>query len=102
MADFVPPQTDTEKTIAGLWEDILGIQEVGLLDEFSALGGDSLIALRLISQLIEVFDIDITVRAIYDYPTVETLASRVDNLRWLGTAEPANFDDDDDLEEGVI
>jgi acyl transferase domain-containing protein len=48
---YEPPQTETEKTLAGIWRDVLGVKDVGVNDNFFDLGGDSLLALALMSRI---------------------------------------------------
>ena len=47
---FVAPETETEQLIAGLWQDLLGIESVGIHDNFFALGGDSILSLRIVAR----------------------------------------------------
>jgi len=71
------PNDETEEHIARVWADALGINEVGINDNFSELGGHSLIAIRIVSELRKVFQIDLPVRALFEAPTVATLSSYV-------------------------
>jgi len=103
LPDYVGPRNETEEKIGQIWQDVLGIGQVSIEDDFSTLGGDSLIALRLVSQLKEAFDTEIQVRVIYDYPTVAGLAEWLDTVRWLGTEDDLLAEEDDDeFEEGVL
>ena len=107
LPPYVAPRNETEEAVVGIWQEVLGINQIGIEDEFSTLGGDSLIALRLISQLRDRLGREVKVRAIYDYPTVQSLAEWLDTMRWLGaeqseTTLATEDDDEDDLEEWVI
>ncbi len=75
--DFVPPETAVEQRLAGLWAELLGVERVGLGDNFFALGGHSLLATRLISRLREAFAIELPLRALFEAPTLGALAERV-------------------------
>ena len=68
------PRDETEQQIARVWEDALGIDEIGIHDAFSQLGGHSLIAIRIVSELRKAFQIDLPVRALFDAPTIAELS----------------------------
>lgn len=79
-------RTALESAMAGLWAEVLGITEIGIRDSFFELGGNSLSAIRLVSQIIDFFDIDLPLKALFTYPTIEELNS------YLETAYTANMD----------
>ncbi|MFF4097807.1 condensation domain-containing protein, partial [Streptomyces sp. NPDC001834] len=72
--EYVAPRTDAEKTLAGIWADVLGVERVGVHDNFFALGGDSISALRAAGRVRMVLDGELSSRTLFDHPTVETLA----------------------------
>ncbi|RCX14282.1 polyketide synthase PksJ [Anaerobacterium chartisolvens] len=72
--EFIPAKSDTEKKLAEIWQRILGIDRIGVLDEFFALGGDSLLLIQLHSKLKESFETDIAVVDLYKYNTVSSLS----------------------------
>ncbi|MFG2298920.1 amino acid adenylation domain-containing protein [Streptomyces sp. NPDC048603] len=74
----VPPRTPTEVVTAQIWAEVLGIPEVGVHDDFFALGGHSLRAVAAASRLRAAFDCAIQVRDLFDHPTVEALALEVE------------------------
>jgi acyl carrier protein len=74
---YVPPGTETEKILAQLWSDLLGVKDVGIHDNFLELGGDSLMATRLISRMKDRFQQDLPVRLIFEASTIAELAKAV-------------------------
>src|SRR5262249_11085341 len=52
---YVPPRTPAEQLLAGIWGDVLGVDRVGIHDDFYQLGGDSLLAVHLFAQIEKVF-----------------------------------------------
>ncbi|MBW4717721.1 non-ribosomal peptide synthase/polyketide synthase [Saccharothrix obliqua] len=72
-AGYVAPRTEAERLVAGVWADVLGLARVGAEDNFFALGGDSILSVRVASRLREAFDV--SPRALFDHPTVERLAA---------------------------
>ncbi|WP_371726388.1 amino acid adenylation domain-containing protein, partial [Mycobacterium sp. DBP42] len=75
---FRSPQTPTEKTVAEVFAEVLGLDQVGLDDDFFALGGDSLIAIRVSARLQSALGKDVPVRYLFDAPTVGRLAVCLD------------------------
>ncbi|MEL6446179.1 MAG: SDR family NAD(P)-dependent oxidoreductase [Bacteroidota bacterium] len=79
--DYVAPRTDTERDAAAIWEDLLGIQDIGVHDNFFELGGHSLLATRLVAKIREAFGLELPLRSLYEATTIEQLADLVDTLR---------------------
>jgi amino acid adenylation domain-containing protein len=72
--NFVSSGTPTEEIIAGIWAEVLGLNQVGIHDNFFELGGHSLLATQVVSRLRKVFEIEIPLRTLFESPTVEKLA----------------------------
>ncbi len=81
----MPPRTPVEEIVAGVFAQVLGIRRVGRGDDFFALGGNSLVATQVVSRLGEALGARIPVRALFDAPTVEALAVRVEQATGTGT-----------------
>ncbi len=75
---FVAPRTDTESLIAKIWSQILGVEQVGVYDNFFDLGGHSLMATQILSRLRNIANVEIPLRDMYETPTVANLAEAVD------------------------
>ncbi|HSS78730.1 MAG TPA: phosphopantetheine-binding protein, partial [Thermoanaerobaculia bacterium] len=74
---FVPAQTDLEQSIAAVWQEILGVEPVGVHDNFFELGGNSLAGLRLVQRLRERLGTSLSEVSLYEAPTVGTLARMI-------------------------
>ncbi|MGA9769875.1 MAG: beta-ketoacyl synthase N-terminal-like domain-containing protein, partial [Blastocatellia bacterium] len=74
---YVRSRNEIEATIAGIWEELLGIKPVGIHDDFFELGGHSLLATHLVARLHQVLHVDIPLRSLFDTPTVSTLAASI-------------------------
>jgi amino acid adenylation domain-containing protein len=72
---FVPPRTPLETEVAGIWGDVLGIDQVGLGDGFFDLGGHSLLATRVLSRIEEAFGVDMPLQTLFESPTLEGFAA---------------------------
>jgi len=71
------PRDETEQRIARIWQDALGIDGVGINDNFSQLGGHSLLAIRIVADLRKAFQFDLSIKALFDAPTVAELSSYI-------------------------
>jgi amino acid adenylation domain-containing protein/non-ribosomal peptide synthase protein (TIGR01720 family) len=72
------PTTQTQELLAAIWTDVLGVENVGLHDNFFDLGGHSLVAMRLISRIRMMFQAEVSLDAVFDRPTVAELAIEVE------------------------
>ncbi|AYN43151.1 amino acid adenylation domain-containing protein [Streptomyces dangxiongensis] len=71
------PRTDAERTVAELMADVLGVEQVGVEDDFFLLGGYSLLAIKLVLRLRRAFGVELTVGELFHARTVAALAARV-------------------------
>ncbi|MEH1017432.1 amino acid adenylation domain-containing protein [Micromonospora sp. CPCC 206060] len=78
---YLAPVTDTERTVAGIWAELLGVERVGRHDNFFTLGGHSLLAIRGVLRLRRALDAELTVGQLFTAPTVAELAAVLDAAR---------------------
>jgi len=76
-ATIVAPRNAVEERITEIWREILGIEQVGVTDDFFELGGHSLLATRVFSRLLKVYGVKLSLRVLFERPTIEGLASEV-------------------------
>ncbi|HSK78975.1 MAG TPA: amino acid adenylation domain-containing protein, partial [Thermoanaerobaculia bacterium] len=77
------PRNPAEELIAGIFAEVLGVERVGIDQDFFALGGHSLLATRIASRVHSVFGVELPVRVVFEAPTVAGLAA------WLERSAPA-------------
>jgi acyl transferase domain-containing protein len=70
---FVPPRTPAQQQLAGLWQQLLGLEQVGVQDDFFALGGDSLLLMQMHKKLQQLFNTQLPVVELYNHPTIQRL-----------------------------
>jgi acyl transferase domain-containing protein len=78
---YVSPRNETERTLAELWQQTIGVDRIGVHDPFFELGGHSLLGLRLLGRLRELFAVDIPVGTFFDAPTIAAQADAVNGMR---------------------
>ncbi|MFC4047947.1 amino acid adenylation domain-containing protein, partial [Dactylosporangium siamense] len=81
------PSTPHQETLAGIWAGVLGLDRVGVTDDFFALGGHSLLATQVMSRIVAVYGRQLPLAALFDRPTVAGLAELVEGAD-AGAAPP--------------
>lgn len=81
---YVAPATEGERTIARIWQELLGVQQIGVNDAFFQLGGDSLLATQSMSKLRTAFNLELPLRYFFEYPTVHQMYDAIQSAREKG------------------
>jgi amino acid adenylation domain-containing protein/FkbM family methyltransferase len=81
------PQTRTETELAAIWRELLKVEHIGLDNDFFDLGGRSLVAMKAVSRIRDVFDVDLQLRNLIERPTLAGLAEVIDGLSWVASAK---------------
>ncbi|HYM87172.1 MAG TPA: phosphopantetheine-binding protein [Pseudoxanthomonas sp.] len=74
---YAVPRTPTESRLAEIWQEVLGLTQVGTHDDFFEVGGHSLKATQLMSRIQQVFGIELPLRRVFEAPTIAELAADV-------------------------
>ncbi len=72
---YVSPQTTLQAALLNVWADVLGIEKIGIQDDFFELGGDSVLATQVASRLRDLFRMDLPPIVMFEAPTLEQLAN---------------------------
>jgi amino acid adenylation domain-containing protein len=80
-AGFIAPRTEMEQLVAEIWCEILGITQVGADSNFFDLGGHSLLATRVMNRIRERCGVELPLRVLFEFPTVVSLAAKLDDAR---------------------
>ena len=96
---YVEPRTDSERAVAGVWQDVLGLDRVGADDDFFALGGHSLAAVQIGVTLRDRFGVELDLPAFFDGPTVARTAAVIDDG---GAGTPADRIEARSRDEDVV
>ena len=85
---FVACRTPTEELLAAIWSQVLGVERVGIYDNFFQLGGHSLLATQVVSRIREAFQVEMPLRRLFESPTVAGLAEDLDIGGGIGLEAP--------------
>jgi amino acid adenylation domain-containing protein len=73
QTQYVAPSTPLEQTLCDIWQDVLGLERVGITDNFFELGGHSLLATRLVSKINALLAVEMALKTIFLHQTIQTL-----------------------------
>jgi amino acid adenylation domain-containing protein len=83
---FVAPRNPTEEMLKRIWAEVLGIEQIGIDDNFFALGGHSLLGTQLISRVKNAFNIDLPLHSLFEAATIAELAEYIQQVQQTETA----------------
>ncbi|HEV2736583.1 MAG TPA: phosphopantetheine-binding protein, partial [Longimicrobiaceae bacterium] len=92
--EYVAPRTVVEELLCSIWAELLGVERVGVHDDFFALGGHSLLATRMAFRAMQSFGVEVPLRALFEMPTIAALAVALEDQMLLGL-------DDAEVAEGL-
>lgn len=92
QGSFVPPRTDVEETLARIWRDLLGFDEISIHDNFLEIGGDSLISIRVIARANEA-GLSLSPQLLFDHPTIAELAALLEKKTAAETPQEPVYGD---------
>jgi acyl carrier protein len=97
---YVTPHTAVEQALAGIWEEVLGVDRVGIHDNFFLLGGHSLLAAQVLARVRARLGVQMRLEHVFTRPTVARLAERIEVMGWLRpeTGDPATSEAREDGE----
>lgn len=84
--EYVPPETETEKQLSVIWSELLHIERVGRTDDFFELGGDSLMAISVLSKIKSTFQTELSIRDVMENSALERLADVINRADHTGAA----------------
>ncbi|MBB5624284.1 acyl carrier protein, partial [Pedobacter cryoconitis] len=81
---YVAPRSEVEEKLVLVWQELLGIKRIGMKDDFFTIGGHSLKATQLISRINREFEVDLSLVMLFNDPTVENMANKIEEIYWSG------------------
>ena len=87
--DIVAPRNKTEEALCAIWARLLHVDAVSIHDDVFDLGAHSLMAMKALTQIRDAFDVTLSLRTLFEQPTIAGLAEAIDGLSWLARAGTA-------------
>ncbi|MBF8191544.1 amino acid adenylation domain-containing protein [Nonomuraea sp. K274] len=78
---YQEPRTPVERTLSGIWAELLDLEGIGVLDNFFELGGDSIGAARLATRICAAFEVEMELDELFDHASIEQMAAAIDAMR---------------------
>ncbi len=78
---YVTPQNQLEQTIANIWQELLGVESIGVHDDFFELGGHSLLATQVIAQMGKAFQVELSLSSLFESPTIKAQADAITQIQ---------------------
>lgn len=110
-SNYIPPRTPTEEVLCAIWAEVLGIERVGIRNNFFEIGGNSLLATQVFSRVASAFGLNLPLQALFENPTIAQLAERIKNAQLVlafstdaatvskdSSSESATFDTEEEEE----
>jgi acyl carrier protein len=99
---YVAPRNQNEELLAGVWAEVLKLDNVGIHDNFFELGGHSLLATRVVSKIREILRIELPLRALFEMPTVASLSEHIEAIKWAAEKNQLTVPPHPDRTEEII
>ncbi|WP_269632544.1 phosphopantetheine-binding protein, partial [Pelomonas sp. BJYL3] len=99
--EYVAPRNEIEAQLCEIWQEVLGVAQVGVMDNFFELGGHSLLAVRMVAAIHKRLGFEVSAQVLFAGPTIERLAALAQALTLNENAAQA-LGPDEAYEEGVF
>ncbi|MCP4160605.1 MAG: hypothetical protein GY760_11075, partial [Deltaproteobacteria bacterium] len=100
--EYVAPENEVQETLVEIWQEVLGVKRVGILDDFFDLGGHSLKLTSIVSRINSYFEMNITMMDIFKSPTIASLSLEINAFLWTTNREQETNRDNSKREIGEI
>jgi len=80
----IEPRNEVERQLAAIWRELLDVKEFGVTDNFFALGGDSLLAIQVLARIRRAFQVEVSIRSLFDGPSIDELGRAVEEAKISG------------------
>ncbi|WP_293076054.1 non-ribosomal peptide synthetase [Okeania sp. SIO3B5] len=102
LTEYVAPETETQKILAEIWAEVLGIEQIGIHDNFFDLGGHSLRATQVVSRVRQGFGNELTLQGLFESPTIAGIAKHIEVVRQLPQDKTTLISETEEYERFVL
>jgi acyl carrier protein len=81
--------TPLQETLAKMWREVIGVDEVGINDNFFDLGGHSVLVTQIVARIRKNLNVNLSLRSVFDYPTIAELSAVIEDVL-LGEMDTTN------------
>jgi acyl carrier protein len=74
--EYVAPENETEEKLCEIWKEVLNLDKVGVKDNFFKIGGDSILAIRVVSKTNNTLKISLSIKDLFEFPTIRDIFNR--------------------------
>ena len=99
---YVAPRNSTEMALVEIWQEVLGVSQIGVYDDFFELGGHSLLITKVSTRIKQQLGVELPLRTLFEVPTVAALAEIISAVSVSGFASEDLEADDEEFEEGSL
>jgi len=89
---YVAPQTETEKILCEIWQEVLGVERVGITDNFFQLGGHSLSAIIMASKIEAIGNFKLELKDIFELGSLQKISEFLDSKGFLSSSAEKNLE----------
>ncbi|ROH98481.1 non-ribosomal peptide synthetase, partial [Chryseobacterium sp. G0240] len=90
--EYVAPRTDTDRKLVGIWQEVLGLERIGITDNFFELGGHSLLIFKVMQSVNEEFNINISVKQFFEHNTIKEIAEVINELILINSLSANDYE----------
>jgi amino acid adenylation domain-containing protein len=80
--EYIAPRNHTEQQLVAIWEKFLNVERIGIRDNFFHIGGDSIIGVRIVSEIQRILEVKIDMTTLFNEPSIEALSDEIANQLW--------------------
>ena len=91
VKSYIGPRNATETALAQIWQELLGLERVGIYDDFFELGGHSLLAMRVVSYIERDLSVSIPINMLFQFTTISDLSKYLE-IQAIGNLQERNTD----------
>ena len=91
QAPYMPPVTQIERKLVEIWQNLIGIEPIGIKDNFFELGGHSLMATQILTRISDIYKVNLPLRLFFEINTIADLSKQIEAMLWVDHNDTDGF-----------